>query len=131
MAIQTHIIPAAQPFLKWPGGKTQLLNEFNKYLPKELKKGKITKYVEPFVGGGAFFFYLNRYYSFEKSYLCDINEELILSYRTLQRSVKRVISELKSLESTYLPNNEEMREEFYYKIRAEFNQKLPTIDFEE
>jgi DNA adenine methylase len=131
MAIQTHIVPAAQPFLKWPGGKTQLLNEFNKCLPKELKKGKITKYVEPFVGGGAVFFYLNREYSIEKCYLCDINEELILSYRTIKRSVKKLISELNSLESDYLPNDEKKREEFYYKVRSAFNQKLSTIDFSE
>jgi len=89
MVKQTKLVPAARPFLKWAGGKTQLLDEFSKRLPEELKGKKITKYVEPFIGGGAVFFYLNRNFSFEKCYICDINEELILSYRVIQRSVKK------------------------------------------
>jgi DNA adenine methylase len=64
MAKQTKLVPDARPFLKWAGGKTQLLREFSERLPFDLKKGKITKYVEPFVGGGAFFFYLNQRFSF-------------------------------------------------------------------
>ncbi len=56
MAKQTKLVPAARPFLKWAGGKTQLLNEFSKRLPNDLKTGKITKYIEPFIGGGAVLF---------------------------------------------------------------------------
>ena len=44
---------AAKPFVKWAGGKRQLLPVINKHLPKELKEKKINKYVEPFVGGGS------------------------------------------------------------------------------
>jgi DNA adenine methylase len=129
MAKQTKLVPDARPFLKWAGGKTQLLNEFSRRLPVELKKGKITKYVEPFVGGGAVFFYLNQRFSFEKCSICDINEELILSYRVIQRSVKKLISELENLESDYLSKNEKRRESFYYDIRNKFNQNLPHINF--
>jgi len=50
MVKQTKLVPAARPFLKKAGGKTQLLNEFSKRLPGDLKKGKITRYVEPFIG---------------------------------------------------------------------------------
>ena len=56
MVKQTKLVPAARPFLKWAGGKTQLLEEFSKRLPAELKGKKITKYVEPFIGGGAYFY---------------------------------------------------------------------------
>ena len=54
MAEHTKPVPHAKPFLKWAGGKTQLLDEFYKRLPEGLgEKGKITRYVEPFIGGGA------------------------------------------------------------------------------
>jgi hypothetical protein len=66
MAKQTKLVPAARQFLKQAGGKTQLLNEFSKRLPIEFEKGKITPNVEPFVDGGAFFFfYLNQRFYFE------------------------------------------------------------------
>jgi DNA adenine methylase len=129
MATQTKLVPSARTFLKWAGGKTQLLNEFARRLPAGLKKGTITKYVEPFVGGGAVFFYLNQRFSFEHCYICDVNEELILSYRVVKRSVKKLISELESLESDYLFRNDKKREKFYYDVRDSFNQKLPEIDF--
>ncbi len=129
MANQTKSVPAARPFLKWAGGKTQLLGEFGKRLPAELHEGKITRYVEPFIGGGAVFFALNQRFSFERSYICDVNEELFLSYRVVQRSVKKLISELETLETAYLSRSEKKREEFYYEVRDGFNKKLPEIDF--
>lgn len=129
MTKQTKLVPAARPFLKWAGGKTQLLNEFSKRLPGELKKGKITKYVEPFIGGGAFYFYLNQRFSFKKCYICDINEELILSYRVIKRASKKLMTELGSLQSEYLSKDETHRESFYYEVRGAFNQKLPEINF--
>jgi DNA adenine methylase len=129
MATQRKLIPEARPFLKWAGGKTQLLDEFSRRLPIELEENKINKYIEPFVGGGAVFFYLNQRFSFEHCYICDINEELILSYRVIQRSVNNLISELETLKSDYLTKNDKEREEFYYKIRDDFNQKLLKINF--
>jgi len=48
----------AKPFLKWAGGKGQLISEIDRRLPAELRYGKITKYVEPFLGGGAVFFHI-------------------------------------------------------------------------
>ena len=129
MAKQNKIAPAARPFMKWAGGKTQLLNEFSKRLPGDLKKGKITKYAEPFIGGGAFFFYLNQRFSFDQCYIYDVNEELILSYRVIKRSVKKLISELEVLESDYLSKDDKEREGFFYEIRDAFNQKLPEINF--
>jgi DNA adenine methylase len=130
MVAQKKLVPAARPFLKWAGGKTQLLNEFSKRLPKELQKGKITKYVEPFIGGGAVFFYLNQRFSFEKSYIYDVNEELILSYRVIKRAVRKLEPMLESLESDYLSMSEEKRESFYYEIRDAFNRNLSGFDFE-
>jgi DNA adenine methylase len=53
----------ARPFLKWAGGKSQLLSQFEKFYPLELKIGNIEKYVEPFVGSGAVFFEIVQTYS--------------------------------------------------------------------
>jgi DNA adenine methylase len=129
MAKQTKLVPAARPFLKWAGGKTQLLNELGKRLPDELNEGEITRYVEPFIGGGSVFFYLNQRFSFNQSFICDVNEELVASYRVIKRSVKKLISELGTLESAYFSRSERKREEFYYEVRDAFNQKLPEINF--
>jgi len=66
----------AKPFLKWVGGKRQLIKDIIKKLPLEIKKTHIIEtYIEPFVGGGAVFFYLKSYYKIKKAYLFDINRE--------------------------------------------------------
>jgi DNA adenine methylase len=131
MTERTKPVPHAKPFLKWAGGKTQLLDEFYKRLPEGLgEKGKITRYVEPFIGGGAVFFCLTRKFSFEKCCIGDANEELILTYRVIQRSVKKLISELSILESAYFTRDEKEREAFYYEIRDSFNNELPCFNFQ-
>ena len=77
MAKPMQLVSGARPFLKWAGGKSQLLGEFGKRLPRDdLKNKTITRYVEPFIGGGAVFFYLNQRFSFEQCTIADINEEL-------------------------------------------------------
>ncbi|MDO9326580.1 MAG: DNA adenine methylase [Methanoregula sp.] len=131
MVKQTKPDTYARPFLKWAGGKTQLLSEFEKRLPQELKNKTITKYAEPFIGGGAVFFWLNKTFSFNHAYICDINEELVLTYKTIRRSTKDLIAVLGNLESEYLSRNDEEKEQFYYAIRDSFNQKLPDMDFNE
>lgn len=130
MARHKKIVPSARPFLKWAGGKTQLLEEFDKRLPADLDAGTITKYVEPFIGGGAVFFHLNRQFSFEQCSVCDVNEELVLAYRAIKRSVRNVISELARLESEFLSRSATDRERFYYDVRTSFNRQLPEIDFQ-
>jgi len=54
---------------------------------------------------------------------------LYLSYRVIQRSVKKLISELEALESDYLSKNDKERESFYYEVRNAFNRQLPEINF--
>src|SRR5208337_4401430 len=124
------IVSRARPFLKWAGGKSQLLGEFGRRLPvRDLKDGTITRYAEPFVGGGAVFFYLNQRFSFEHCTVCDVNEELILAYRVIKTSLPRLIGELEILTSAYRAKTVQQRESYYYEIRDVFNRGLPTIDF--
>ena len=129
MTKQLKLVPLARPFLKWAGGKTQLLKQFSKRLPLEMKNGEITHYVEPFVGGGAVFFYLGQRFSFDRSSIFDANEELILAYRVIKKSTKKLISELESLESAYISKTNEDREQLYYDVRDSFNKKKPDINF--
>ena len=72
-----------KPFLKWAGGKTQLLDEIKKLLPADLDENY--KYFEPFVGGGAVFFSLMPKFKFKHAYLSDINSDLILTYYVIKK----------------------------------------------
>jgi len=113
--------------LKWAGGKTQLLHEIDKRLPYELGTGQIDTYVEPFVGGGAVFFYIAQHYKYIKHfYLFDINEDLINCYNTIKKNVDPLIDELKSLETKFFKRNKPARKHFYYDTRDEFNRCRST-----
>jgi len=121
--------PTAHPFLKWAGGKTQLLRQLNQRLPPEIKNGEITRYVEPFVGGGAVFFHISHKFPFTTRYIFDLNEELILLYRVIKKSPNKLIHELDILEYEYISGRDEDRERLFYSVRNLFNQKKPEIDF--
>lgn len=129
MAQQTPPVPKGRPFLKWAGGKTQLLDAFCRFLPEELPDGEITGYAEPFLGGGAVFFSLTRQHAFDRSTVCDANGELALTYRVIKRSVEDLITELRTLESEYRVRDEQERESLYYEIRDAFNAALPDTNF--
>ena len=76
MPLRTHDTQA-RPFIKWVGGKTQLLEEFCKALPADITTRRSLTYVEPFVGGGAVLFWLlQQYPNIEHAVINDINPEL-------------------------------------------------------
>ncbi|MDG6219416.1 MAG: DNA adenine methylase [Candidatus Thermoplasmatota archaeon] len=120
----------AKPFLKWAGGKTQLLEEFDKRFPSGLSSTAINKYVEPFVGGGAVLFYTLQKFKFDECHIYDANEELIVVYCVVKKNVDELIEKLNHLESSYLPLDEEGRKEFFYNIRSKFNENKSNIDFD-
>lgn len=119
----------AKPFLKWAGGKSQLLKQFENYFPDELKKGKIKSYFEPFVGGGSVFFHIAQKYAPENVYLGDINKELILTYRVIQKDVSGLIKILKKYSKEYLNLGESDRKFFYYNIRDRYNLQAEKTDY--
>ena len=120
----------AKPFMKWVGGKTQLLDELETRLPDRIKQtGIIDYYVEPFVGGGALFFYLKSRYCIKKACLIDNNRDLILTYKVIQSDSRDLIKTLSALQSKYLRHNDSDRADFYYKIREEYNNQRNSVDY--
>ena len=124
------ISPKARPFLKWAGGKRQLLEQLKLHLPPGLNDGRITRYVEPFIGSGAVFFDLVQSYILDDCLIADVNPELILVYQTIQRRVDELIERLGNLEWDYLSLSETDRKNFYYRIRDRYNDQRDLVDFE-
>jgi len=120
-----------RPFLKWAGGKTQLLMELERRLPKTTQEDRVIKnYVEPFVGGGALFFFLTTNYNVKNSLLIDINPELLMAYKVIQKDHHNLIKILADLEFEHLRKNEEDRKTNFYNIRQEYNRQLTVIGHE-
>lgn len=120
---------SAKPFLKWAGGKTQLLKEFTKRIPEELSEGKLQVFIEPFIGGGAVFFHFNRLFEFDECHIFDINEELILAYTVVRNNVEDLIDNLREIKKDYFSQDDSGRKEFYYNLRDEFNRQKSAINF--
>lgn len=112
---------SVKPFLKWAGGKSQILNELIKKLPFDDKK--ITKYAEPFVGGGALLFYVLSNYNLKELYISDVNQNLITTYNVIKENVEALITKLKKYQGEYNQLNEEQKKEYYLKKRIKFNSK--------
>lgn len=117
----------AKPFIKWAGGKTQLLPVFQDYYPRELKLGLIENYFEPFLGGASVFFDIVQQYEIKNAFLLDNNIEIVLVYQVIQQKVESLISELSKLKKQYLKINETERETFFYNLRDMFNKNKHKI----
>lgn len=109
-----------KPFVKWVGGKSQLIDELEKMLPMDGEK-VLTKYCEPMVGGGALFFNILSKYDFEELYISDINPELINAYQVIKNNVDSLIARLNEMQMLFLPMDENGRKYYYYSIRDKFN----------
>lgn len=113
----------AKPFLKWAGGKTQLIEQIKKQLPSNVTSGDFT-FIEPFVGSGAVLFWmLGKFPNLQKAVINDINTDLTNSYLTIKNDVSSLIKILKKWENEYhsLINNEELKKEYFYEKRSLFN----------
>lgn len=117
---ETESLPALKPFVKWVGGKGQLIDELEKMIAANDKK-VFTKYCEPMVGGGALFFNILSKYHFEELYIGDINSELINAYNVIKKDVNGLINELKKMQLAFLSMDENGRKFYYYSIRDKFN----------
>ena len=116
-----------KPFIKWVGGKGQLLSEINKLYPVELGKN-INKYAEIFVGGGAVLFDILSKYKLDEVYISDKNLELINTYKSIRDDVGILIKLLKEMEEQYTSLNNENRKLYYYEKRREYNNLKINIE---
>lgn len=115
----------AKPFIKWVGGKGQLIEQLEALLPADFAERKDVTYIEPFVGGGAMLFYmLQKYPNIKSAVINDINPDLTLCYRVVRDNPYQLIKALDAIQSAYhaLPS-EEMRKAFFLEQRDRFNTK--------
>ena len=108
----------AEPFVKWAGGKTQLLKEYRRLYPE-----KFNTYYEPFLGGGAVFFDLYSLKKVEKAVLSDINKDLMNLWAAIKENVDELISLLEDLQK-HVDDKA-----YYYRVRNEFNSIKLDDDF--
>jgi len=114
---------AAKPFVKWAGGKRQLLPVIMRSLPHELNETAGFTYIEPFIGGGAVFFaMMQQFPNIQKAVINDINPDLIRAYKTIQQQPEKLIASLRKCETDYFKLKDEAeRKEFYLQMRQTFN----------
>ncbi len=106
-------------FVKWAGGKGQLLSQFEPLFPK-----KFTRYLEPFLGSGAVFFYIIQKFKPKEIIISDINEELINAYEIVKNDVERLIVELKQHKEYHMVEGKK----YYLTIRATDPNELPKLE---
>ena len=113
----------AKPFIKWVGGKSQLLEQLDAQLPVDFADWKDATYIEPFVGGGAMLFYmLQHYQNINHVVINDINTNLTICYSIIRNNPAQLILSLMEIEKVYLGlSSEEERRQFYLKIRDKYN----------
>lgn len=108
------ILQVAKPFLKWVGGKVNLVHELVKYLPEDIYD---RRYVEPFLGGGSMFFYLAP----NKSWISDLNVKLINCYKQIRDNPEQVFSFLNRYQKKHSAD-------FYYSLRNKYNNSFYSTE---
>ena len=96
-------------FVKWAGGKLQLLGQFEPLFPKEFER-----YFEPFVGSGAVAFYIIKKYKPKQVFLSDTNEELVSSYNAIKDNLHELVTLLKQ----HKDSHQQKGKEYYYQVRS-------------
>lgn len=114
-----------KPFIKWVGGKSQLIGQLEALLPADFDKREELTYVEPFVGGGAMLFHmLQAHQNIRYAVVNDINPDLTTCYKTVRDNPDELIRSLAAIqEDYYAVKNEEDKKAYYLRIRERFNAK--------
>lgn len=115
----------AKPFIKWVGGKTQLIEQLDALLPSDFGSWNDVTYIEPFVGGGAMLFHmLQKYPNIQHAIINDINSDLTTCYKTVRDNPKELIESMQDIEKAYLTlSSEEARKDFFMAVRNRYNEK--------
>lgn len=115
----------AKPFIKWVGGKSQLIEQLDAQLPANFDNWKNVTYIEPFVGGGAMLFYmLQQYPNIHHAVINDVNPDLTTCYRTVRDNPEELIASIMDIQNAYNAlQTEEARKEFFLAVRDRYNEK--------
>ena len=115
----------AKPFIKWVGGKGQLIEQLDEQLPANFENWDNVTYIEPFVGGGAMLFYmLQRYPNIRHAVINDVNPDLTTCYRTVRDMPEQLIDSLLEIQNAYNAlRTEEARKDFFLAVRDRYNEK--------
>lgn len=115
----------AKPFIKWVGGKTQLIDQLEALLPADFEEWKEVTYIEPFVGGGAMLFYMLRTHAnIQTAVINDINSDLTTCYKVVRNHPSELVESLQQIQDEYYAlTSEDERKAFYKERRDEFNTK--------
>ncbi|MBR1652227.1 MAG: Dam family site-specific DNA-(adenine-N6)-methyltransferase [Alloprevotella sp.] len=115
----------AKPFIKWAGGKGQLLEQLDAYLPEDFGDRRNVTYIEPFIGGGAMLFYmLQRYPNIQHAVINDVNPDLTTCYQTVRDTPEELIVSLLDIQNAYNAlQTEDGRRDFFLAARDRYNEK--------
>ena len=108
MSQQYKLLATPKPFVKWAGGKRQLLPEIEKHIPE-----KFSSYFEPFLGGGALLFHLLSEKKNLRGYVSDLNSDLVLSYVTIRDDLSGLLKSLQRHSDRYFSDSKS----YYYSVR--------------
>ena len=125
------IMAKAKPFIKWVGGKSQLIEQLDELLPADFGNWENVTYIEPFVGGGAMLFYmLQQYPNINRAVINDINPDLTTCYHVVRDTPEELISSLRDMQEAYNAlHTEEGRKDFFMAARDRYNEKnLDSIE---
>lgn len=123
MSTKRRII-TARPFVKWAGGKGNLLQKLEALLPTNFDDLQNVTYIEPFVGGGAMLFYmLQNHKCIKRAVVNDINPDLIRCYELIARAPQVLIEHLKVIENKFNSAGFNARRDVYYAFRDEYNKE--------
>lgn len=112
----------AKPFVKWAGGKGNLLQKLEALLPTDFDDLKNVTYIEPFVGGGAMLFHMLQHHKcITKAVINDINPDLIRCYQLIANEPQTLIERLKNIENNYYCVDFPARKELFYAYRDQYN----------
>lgn len=115
-----------KPFIKWVGGKSQLIEQLEALLPADFNQRNDLTYIEPFVGGGAMLFYmLQAHGNIKHAIINDINPDLTTCYKIVRDQPLELIRSLREVQGEYYAiESEEAKKEYYLSMRDRFNNKL-------
>lgn len=120
-----YFMAKGKPFIKWVGGKSQLIEQLEALLPTDFDKINNLTYIEPFVGGGAMLFYmLQAHKNIKYAVINDINSDLTNCYKIVREQPNELIRSLRVVQEEYYTiKNEDEKKEYYLRMRDRFNTK--------